>query len=123
MAPNSKMVPHARAVYFKSSFFFCISPGIILPSSTGPDDYITEPSSPQVDISEYEQSGDLPFTDDEDYPYSHPDEHVPNRGPGGQAGDWPGVVLTEEAKSSALGRSGVGALLVLTVLCCTDVVW
>ncbi|XP_043208031.1 opioid-binding protein/cell adhesion molecule homolog [Amphibalanus amphitrite] len=93
---------------------------VMLPSSTGPDEYFTEPSRPLGDTREYEPSGDLPpFTDDEDFPYGRQDE--PAR-PRGQAADWPDL-RSEEAKSSAWGRHGAVVLVVLTVVSCTDVFW
>ena len=94
-----------------------------MPSSTGPEEHITEPSRPPAELGEYEPSGDLPYADDEDFPYSRPDGPARPRDAGGQAGDWPDGVLTEEAKSSARGRHCGVMLLVLTVVCCADAVW
>ena len=114
--------PDKREAYFKRVVL--LSPGLHRPtSSTGPDEYITEPSRPHVDFGEYEQSGDLPFTDDEDFPYYRTDGSAHSRGPGGQDVDVPDLVLTEEAKSCAWGRHGVPGLLVFAVMCCVDAVW
>ena len=114
--PNTYLLCEACSIWPNALF----PAGILLPSSTGPDEYITEPNRALGDTGDYEQSGDLPpFNDDEDFPYGRTDE--PAR-PGGQTADWPNL-RTEEAKSSAWGRHGVVILLVLSFACCTDVVW
>jgi len=87
---------------------------IHLPSSTRADDVITESDRLLTEFTEFEQSGDLPFADDEDFTYGHTDGPVR---PVSRRPDRPRVVLSEESKSAAWGRSPAAVPLLLAIMC------